>query len=271
MPRVMRAALLLAALGVAVPAPPTALADGSGGAGGGEIWAGVQTGRVPDTDGTDASDCRWRPTLPHDAIIGGQGPVLRTTGGVTYQMFDRVCPTGTTLHWIPRLTPSSLAEHAADLLRARLPLPRPGFAPAADRTVVRVGTWFWTDPRVWRPVSITAWVPTPTGPLWATTTALPTRLVLDPGDGPLGAGPVACSGPGRIWQPTDGDSSASPCSYTYVHASAVHPSGRFPARVAIEWQISWMSSTGAGGPLAGHTTWAGQPVTVAEIQALVTR
>jgi hypothetical protein len=268
MSRVIAGMLLTLVAGLAHP-DGTAWADGSGGAGGGEIWAGVQTGRAPDADGTDASDCRWRPTLPHDAVIGVQGPVVRTTGGVTYQLFDRVCPKGTTLHWIPRLPPSSLAEHAADLLRSRLPLPRPGFAPSPDRTVVQVGVWFWTDPAVWRPVSVTAWVPTPTGTLWATTTARPTRLTLDPGDGDLGTGLVTCSGPGRIWQPADGDSSASPCSYTYAHASAVHTAGRFPARVAIEWQISWTSSTGAGGALADHTTWADQPVTVSEIQALV--
>lgn len=267
-----RTIVTLAALVAAVTFSDASVqADSSGGAGGGEIWAGVQTGRAPDASGTDASDCRWRPTLPHDAVIGGQGPVLRTTGGVTYQLFDRVCPTGTTLHWIPRLTPSALAEHAADLLRARLPGPRPGFAPAADGAVVHVGVWFWTDPTVWHPMSVTAWVPTPSGPLWATTTARPSALVLDPGDGELGTGPTTCPGPGDVWQPADGDTTASACSYTYRHSSAARASGRFAARVAIEWRISWTSSTGDGGPLDGHTTWATQPVTVAEIQALVTR
>jgi hypothetical protein len=262
---------LVAALAAGVlSVPSTARADGTGGAGGGEIWAGVQTGRVPGTDGTDASSCRWLPTLPRDAGIGVQGPVIRTVAGITYQLFDRVCPSGTTLHWIPQLPPASLAEQATRLLRARLPLPRPGFAPEADRVVVQVGLWYWTDPLVWRPVSVTAWVPTPTGPLWATTTARPTRLVLDPGDGRLGAGPATCAGPGRVWQPADGDSAGSTCSYTYGHSSAVHPDDRFPARMAIEWQISWTSSSGSGGALPGHTTWADEPVTVEEIQALVT-
>jgi hypothetical protein len=38
----------------------------------------------------------------------------------------------------------------------------------------------------------------------------------------------------------------------------------------IDWDISWTSSTGAGGPLDGFSTTTTTPLAVAEVQGLVT-
>jgi hypothetical protein len=207
----------------------------------------------------------------HDAGLGGSGSITRVTNGITYRLYYRSCPAGGTLVWIPETPPSTLAVQASNTIYSRLPAPQPGVAPPASAGVVNVGMWYWTDPSTWRTISVTAWVPTPTGILWATTTARPVSLVFSPGDGSLGTGSTSCTGPGTRWAAHHGDATTSPCMYTYRHASVMHSSGRYPATVGIVWQISWTSNGSRGGSLPGYTTTTSLPITVQEIQALVTR
>lgn len=240
---------------------------GSGGAGGGAIWAGVQFSQPPGGGGSDGSGCTWQPAETYDSGIGVTGNITKTVDGVLYRLYARTCPSGTTLVWVAQLTPEELAVQAADAIYQRLPPPQGSSAPPVDRGVVNVGMWFWAEPSSWLPVSITAWVMTPTGVLSATTTATPVRLVYLPGDG----SPVAtCAGPGQAWSANIGDEAISPCMHTYEHASATAGGGTFDAELGIDWNISWTSSAGQGGQLPGWRTVSQYPVRVDEIQALVT-
>lgn len=166
------------------------------------------------------------------------------------------------------VTPAQLAQQAV----AQVKVPEPTFerSPSAgnsDRGVpytwVNLWTWFWTSPQTWRPVSRTARV----GPVWATVTARPDRLVFDPGDG---GRPVECAGPGRAWQPADGQSkpSGGGCGYLYKHVTG---DGLLTATVSIRWTVTWVGSGGSGGALPSMTTSATSQFEVQQIQAVVVR
>jgi hypothetical protein len=104
--------------------------------------------------------------------------------------------------------------------------------------------------------------------LAVTATATPGRLVFTPGE--PGGDAVTCAGPGIIVRSADQFPATSPaCSYEYQHASSI-AGGKFAATLTIEWDITWTSSTGAGGTLAPATTTAGVAVPVREVQAIVT-
>lgn len=264
-------AVVVGAIGVAAfpgADPPGADATAGGGADAGVIWANVQFGTPASPGGADASGCRWRPARPHDAGIGSSGEVTRTVADVLQRLYERSCPSGFALVWVSQPTPGRLGQLARDVVIARLPAPVPRTAPPAGAAVVNSNVWFWTETSAWEGVSVTAWVPTPEGVLWSTTTAIPARLWLVP-NAPDSAA-VGCSGPGRPWTPIDGDDVPSPCSITFLHDSSLAPAGRFPSLMAIDWAISWTASTGSGGSLTGHRTTSSLPIRVSEIQALVT-
>lgn len=277
MPRRLILVLAVAALAaveavaaIAGPVAPAHAAEGGGATAPSTIYAGVSV-YSGGWRGT-ASSCTW---APHDATPGGSKPtyLYKTEYGLRYQLYDKRCPSQPlTYVWVPELDSRRLSYHATAYLEDRLPAPRASFAPPAGAGVVTVATWFWID--AWSPVSVTAWVPTATGGYrWATTTARPVALVFDPGDGVLGTGAVTCTGPGTRWRTADGDERASPagCQYTYRHSSVRAPDGRrFAARVTIVWDVSWRSSSGAGGYAGRLRTSSSYGMTVRELQALVT-
>jgi hypothetical protein len=128
--------------------------------------------------------------------------------------------------------------------------------------------WYWVDPRQWKPISVTAWVPGPTAPIWSTTTATPRTLSLAAGNGDV----VACTSAGTRWTASYGDETPSPsgCQYTYRHSSLLAPNGiAYDAEVTIAWDVSWRSSSGAGGSLGTLQTSTDYDITVREIQAVV--
>ena len=242
--------------------------DGSGGVVGDAITAGVQFGRPPSAKGrSDSSGCTWTPAAEAQTF---EGLVVTTkvVNGVTYELFYRSCPTSGAGIWVPQVSPRTLGLRASDAIRQRLAAPTVGSAPPANQGVVKVGMWLWTDPSVYVPVSITAWVPTPTGIAWATTTATPSRLVFLSGE--PGSAAMVCQGPGRQWLPQFGDDVASACMYTYQHSSEVTASDLFDARLSIVWSIRWLSNVANGGGLGEYTTSTDQSVTVNEIQAVIT-
>jgi hypothetical protein len=246
--------------------------SGSGGAAGSVIWAGVQFGTPPSSSSSsDGNGCTWTALNPRDANLGYGGIVEREVDGVRYRLYVRRCGGSETLVWVAQTSTRELGRQAASTIYGRLPAPSPGLAPSADRGVVNVGTWFWTSSESWAPQSVTAWVPTPEGVLWARTTARPVRLGFEPGDSIFGSGRVECAGPGRRWSPADGDAGVSSCMYTYRHDSMLHPQGRFPAALSIVWEISWVSNDGTSGRLPSHTTSTDIAVAVDEIQALVSQ
>lgn len=245
----------------------------SGGSGGSTIYAGVSY-YVGSWTGTHSS-CTWLAYMAFDPVNPDvtYGYVYKVVGGVTYQLFTRYCSGVATDVWIPQLPPSQLGLSGEAYLARVLPRPSLSFAPPADRMIVTVGSWFWIATAAWAPMSVTAWIPTPWGTLWSTTTARPASLTFDPGDGSWGTGAVSCAGPGTVWTPADGASAPSPsgCQYAYPHSSVRGPDGAtFPSVTTIVWSASWRSSTGAGGVLNPARTWTGVPVTVREVQAIGT-
>ena len=117
----------------------------------------------------------------------------------------------------------------------------------------------------WRTTAVTASV----GPLWATVTAKPLRLTFDPGD-PKSRGSATCDGDGPVAEYI----AATPgmCSYTYRNASSTSTVDgyHFSTTLTVDWQISWTSSTGEGGPLDSISTSTSTPLAVAEVKGLVT-
>ncbi len=198
---------------------------------------------------------------------GTPDEVYRVIDGVDYILHFRECSNGTlAIIWVPQLDARDLADLARDEVRRQLPLPKIGLAPPAGQVVVQVGTWLWADPTVWQPVTATASIPG----LTATVTAVPTKLRFDPGDGGLGTGALTCDGPGQVWRPEFGDDRPSTCMYTYRHSSSLSPTGTWTAATSIEWAVTYTVSDGTTGNLGTLTTRSTQPITVGEIQALVT-
>lgn len=263
-----------------VPAPHIVRADDSSngiavdisaGVSGAQIMAGVRIG-TPPSGNSESGNCEWSPAIPRDSFIGSSGQVFKEIGSIRYQLYDFTCSDRTpptSYFWIPQVSNETLAAEASSVLYDNIPAPWGEFAPPAHRGVVKLGMWFWVHPLIWVPVSVTAWVPTPSGPISVTTTATPKKLKFKPGDGDLGSGEVECDGPGRWWFPIIGDSLDSNCMYTYQHSSVVHSSGAFPAQLGIEWRITWRSNTGARGTLRDVTINASHQIVVHELQALV--
>ena len=246
---------------------------GSGGSNGGTIWAGVQTSAPPSSLNGGGSACRWAPETAYDSStgIGSRTPITMRLNGLRYRLFNRTCNGRRRLVWIPQLSARQLATQSSLLVYGKLPRPGFRFAPSADDVVVKVGTWIWTDPSAWKPVTATAWIPTPTGIIWTRTTATPITMRFDTDDAVYaggGRGSTTCLGPGVPWTPLAGDTTTSPCSYSYRHASSSRPSSRFPATMSVTWAITWTSNVGAGGVLPPYTNSANLTVRVRELQAL---
>lgn len=264
-----RLGLIAALLLSTVTTPTVALAgvgtgDQGGGIVNGAIWAGVQFSTPPSSSGGgDGNGCRWTLARPYDSGIGtDNGPVTRELNGITYVLYERSCSGSSVYIWIPQPGPSQLGQQAANTIISRLPAPAPQTAPPPAAGVVNVGMWFWTDRSRWAAQSVTAWVPTPSGVLWARTTATPTRLVYSSGAPEIPT--VACAGPGRAWVQAFGDEMWTSCMSMYGRA------GTYAAAMGIEWSITFTSSNGVTGSLGTHTTWAPLAVSVEEVQALVT-
>jgi hypothetical protein len=229
----------------------------SGGGGGGGSgprcqWVKSNHTGLPDYTGY-ADPAAWPRALPNDVVV---------------DLYAKYCPDEN-----PQYVEVPQTDVQADLMpmalhdirTKKLPKPEPEFL-ALDS---QFGWAYVTVPVDFRmsntpaPVSVTASI----GPVWATVTAVPSRITFDPGE-PRGH-QVSCSAPGA----SAGYDPAVPgeCSYTYVDSSAIASNGRtFTTTMGVEWSISWTSSSAAGGSLPAFTTSSSTPLAVAEIQALVT-
>jgi len=63
---------------------------------------------------------------------------------------------------------------------------------------------------------------------------------------------------------------SSKCMYTYSHSSSMHPSGVFPAKLSVQWHVSYTTNFGARGTIGDFTFAASHQILVREVQALVT-
>lgn len=231
------------------------------------LMAGVNAG---EPDDFETSSCRWRTTVISDDKYRPWSFAKRD--GVTYRWYVRVCRSTSSeggfdlsYHWVPEVSDTTMASQASKYAFGLIPVPLVGTSPPAHRGVVSLPMWWWVSPSTWRTVTVSVWIPTPTGPFVVRATARPVKLIVDPDDPHTRhGGRFSCVGPGVAWNPKLGDSAVGPCMHTYDHALR-----GARASVSIEWAISWKSNRGGAGRLPNRRTTRVVPVTVSEIQALV--
>ncbi|MCU4745730.1 MULTISPECIES: hypothetical protein [unclassified Streptomyces] len=142
--------------------------------------------------------------------------------------------------------------------------------PDGDQTV-NLATWVWLDQAAFEPVSVTASLDD--YGLWATTTATPTTLTIEPGtsDARLhpASGECAVGGDGSIGEPYSRGRSGEepPCGVTYLRAT--HATGSYGLTASLTWEISWEGSDGSGASLPSGVFETTHEITVSEVQAIV--
>lgn len=240
--------------------------------GGGNAADDTITAEVRDGSHRESTTCRWRQVTAVDPLSGStlEQPVTRTVDGVTETLYQRSCngPDGgdSWYQWVRDTTSRRVVDRASSTASEKVVRLLFRTAPPAGMNVVNVGTWFWVPRTVWKPVSATAHVVLPYGVFSVTVTATPSRLRFDPGDG---SDAVWCRGPGRPWTTALGDRARSDCMHTYRHSSDGAPRGRFSAHTAVEWTVRVTSNFGLSFPLPPLRTGLPTPVTVRELQAVL--
>ncbi len=152
--------------------------------------------------------------------------------------------------------------------RTTVPPTKISAAPAGKSTV-NLPTWIWLDKAAFKPISVTASLPG-TG-LWATTTAKPVSLHIDPGTEDAQTAPTsgecAINNDGSIGEPyAKGKADETPpCGVTYLRSSG---EGSYQLKATLTWQITWEGAGGTGGDLPNGTFATTTEVPVQEIQAV---
>jgi hypothetical protein len=165
----------------------------------------------------------------------------------------------------PAVTPQQLSEIAIGELI--IPELDPRTAPPRGHDgLVGLPEWFWIPGGDWgavRSPRVTA------GPVWAQATAVPTKIIFNPGGGLPG---VTCNGPGAAYRPAVALADQhTDCSYTYDEPSVGQPGNAYAASVTVLWNVSWVGSGGAGGTVAtGRPTTTPVTLRIAAGEALVT-
>ena len=165
----------------------------------------------------------------------------------------------------PAVTPQQLSQIAI----GELIIPELKVMTAPPRNhdgLVGLPEWFWIPAGDWGAVQTP---PVTAGPVWAKATAVPTKIIFNPGGGLPN---LTCNGPGPPYQPGVALADQhTDCSYKYDEPSAGQPGNVYAASVTVLWNVSWVGSGGAGGTVA-----TGRPVTtpvtlrIAAGEALVT-
>ena len=256
----------------AVFVPGTGLRNAHAAEGGGTAADDTITADVRDGAHRESTTCRWRPVTAVDPQSGStlEQPVTRTADGTKETLYQRSCngPDGgdSWYQWVRDTTSQRVVDRAGATATEKVTQLLFRTAPPAGMNVVNVGTWFWVPKAVWKPVSATAHVVLPYGVFSVTVTATPSRLRFDPGDG---SDAVWCRGPGRPWTTRLGDRARSDCMHTYRHSSDNRPRGRYAAHTAVEWTVKVTSNFGLSFPLPPLRTGLPTPVTVRELQAVL--
>jgi hypothetical protein len=138
----------------------------------------------------------------------------------------------------PPANPQVLSQQAvADLA---LGDPRIGMSPPANRPqIVNISTWLWIS-GPWRRRTATA----AAGPVAATATAVPYKVVWKMGDGHV----VTCRGPGTPYdlnKPASAQSTS--CWYTYLTPSSAEAGGRFTVTATVYYELTWTARGAPGG------------------------
>ncbi|WP_153426613.1 hypothetical protein [Streptomyces alkaliphilus] len=168
------------------------------------------------------------------------------------------------------LSPLILAELAYE--RIRVPDTNITLSPEReDRQVVNLPTWIWADAGDFSPVAVTAsldgWG------IWATTTARPVALTIDPGTADADLFPRSGRCPinedGSVGTPYTAGRSGDdpPCGLTYRRAT--HHVDSYPMTASIAWEVSWEGSGGTGDTLPAAVFDTTHDIEVMEVQAVV--
>ena len=215
-----------------------------------------------------SSDCEWRAVLVVTNGARNAESAISVVGadGVRRSQYARLCNNQMSgYYWIPDNRTSIAATSAHSRLSKVVNMLATRTAPPMDKMVVNVGTWFWVPRAVWKPVSVTAYIPLEVGVISVTATMTPSILSYSPGDG---HSPVSCVGPGEPWRDALGDTAHSSCMYTYRSASHTQQSRVYNNRMAITWKVTWRSNLGVGGQLPNITVGLNSTARVFELQAL---
>ncbi len=260
--------LLLAFASTAIAAPGPGGGGGSAGSSGGVITAQVSYRTEGGGSSGGGDGCSWRMVDGGVAAPDlGDATWPRTVGEVTFHLWERRCGGQVSLFQFPEATPEDLLPDLLERLQETLPAPEPVFELLDAEfgwAYVQTPLDYRAGGDSWRPVSVTASI----GPVWATVSAVPGWLTFYSGD-PAGVGSVWCDGDGPV-APYVAEVPGA-CSYIYRNASSTSPYDgyHFWTTMTIDWEISWTSSSGAGGPLEGYRTEASSELAVAEVKALV--
>lgn len=249
---------VLAGIGLNVSHPLAAHATGTGS---GSVDNETISAEVRYDVAPSESACVWEPVRGSASLpIAGTRPTQYET------LYYRACDDRImSYHWIRDSTPRRIAESANSKVSRLVNSLLLRTAPPSDKMVVTVGTWFWIPRAAWKPVSVTAWIPTQAGPISVTTTATPHTITYTPGDGQP---PVTCKGPGTPWTARNGDRAKGACMYTYARASHSQRGKHFRAAMDVTWLVTWRSSLGLAGRLPNIRTGSAMNARVLELQAL---
>ncbi len=205
-------------------------------------------------------------TSPNDVrneILPGQDHSVwsTTAGAMKYRYMWMHCDgePGGQLVWALIADPVNMALGAYDHLLKFVPEPIGTFQPldaANGWAYVQVATDFRLP--AWDPVTVFVRA----GPFWASATATPRTLALQPGD-PGRPGDVATCGAGG---PVAAFNPAAPgdCSYTYLNSSAP-AGGRFAYTFVLTWDVTFDSNVGP--PLAPRVLQTDHTDTLAVAEA----
>jgi hypothetical protein len=225
------------------------------------------------TPGGSGGQTPGNPGSPSGVVVtnGTNGSCVTPPGGSTIIVAGSGCtPTpGTPATPPPPPTPQDLLPGVTDTVTKQIPLPAPVFMmhnKTKNWALVQVPLDFRVTPGSWAPVVARA----EAGAVWTEVTAKPRELSFESGDP---KGPI----PGTICR---GNSATEPynpdvpgdCAFTYRNASSTAPGDHyhFITTFTTIWDVTWTSSTGAGGTLAPITRTTTEPLAVAEMKALTT-
>lgn len=137
------------------------------------------------------------------------------------------------------------------------------------KSTVNLPTWVWLDKATFKTVSVTASLPG-TG-LWATTTAKPVSLRIEPGTDDAqtspSSGECTINDDGSIGEPyAEGKADETPpCGVTYLRSSG---DDSYALKATLTWEISWKGAGGTAGDLPNGTFATTTDVQVQEIQSV---
>lgn len=213
--------------------------------------------------------CEWSLPLPSYGLGARVGATTREWNGITWVLHQCTRDGVGLLVWLPDVTEDVVADTTRDAVRERVPALSGLFSPPPSNGVVKTPLWFWVPAALWRPISVTASVPTPRGVISMTTTATPVTLEFDPGDGTRRS--VSCDGPGSPWSPLLGPTAESSCSYDFPRPSTRALNGVFRTRLSVVWEVTWRSNLGAFGRLPDLRLTSSTAMRVRELQTVVVR